>query len=100
MVLTPDGPRGPRYRLAPGVIKAAQVSRSPIGPLHMQFSRAIRLKTWDRFVIPLPFSRITITADEFLEVPRDLDDDALESLRAELEERMRAGVDDLDLEKK
>ncbi len=51
--LTPDGPRGPRYVLQPGVIKLAESSGAPIVPVHVTFSSAFRLKTWDRFVIPM-----------------------------------------------
>ena len=95
--ITPDGPRGPRYRLHPGLVKLAQVTRAPILGIHVHFGRAIRFKTWDRFALPLPFSRLTIIFDELLEVPRELDDDAFETKRVEVECMMRAGVDDLDL---
>ncbi|HJM65552.1 MAG: hypothetical protein CMN05_15035 [Roseibacillus sp.] len=97
VAVTPDGPRGPRYRLGPGLIKLAQVTRAPVMGVHVHYSRAIRLKTWDRFVVPLPFSKLTIIFDELLDVPRKLDDDAFESKRVEAENMMRAGVDDLDL---
>ena len=96
--VTPDGPRGPRYRLNPGVIKLAQVTQVPVMGFHVHFGAAIRLKTWDRFVIPLPFSKLTVIFDELLAVPRDLDDDGFEAKRREIEEMMRAGVDDLDLQ--
>lgn len=95
--VTPDGPRGPRYELSPGLVKLAQVTQAPVMGFHIHYSRAIRLKTWDRFVIPLPFSKLTITFDELISVPRALDDAALEEKRKEIEEMMRAGVDDLDL---
>lgn len=95
--VTPDGPRGPRYELQGGLLKVAQITRSPLMCLHVKFGWAIRLPTWDRFVIPLPFSKVTIVFDELLDVPRALDDDAFEARRVELEQRMRAGVDDLDL---
>ncbi len=97
VAVTPDGPRGPRYRLSSGLIKLAQVTRAPVMGVHVHYSRAIRLKTWDRFVIPLPFSKLTIIFDELLDVPRKLDDDAFESKRVEAESMMRAEVDDLDL---
>ena len=95
--VTPDGPRGPRYRLSPGLVKLAQVTGSSVMGVHVHYSRAIRLKTWDRFAVPLPFSRLTIIFDELLDVPRQLDDDAFETKRVEIENMMRAGVDDLDL---
>ena len=95
--ITPDGPRGPRYRLHPGLMKLAQLTRAPLVGIHVHFGCAIRLKTWDRFTLPLPFSSLTIIFDELLEVPRELDDDAFEAKRVELECIMRAGADDLDL---
>lgn len=96
--VTPDGPRGPRYELNGGLLKLAQITRTPLMCFHARFGLALRLKTWDRFVIPLPFSKVTVVFDELLDVPRTLDDDAFEALRRRIEEQMRAGVDDLDLE--
>jgi lysophospholipid acyltransferase (LPLAT)-like uncharacterized protein len=95
--LTPDGPRGPRYELQGGIVKLAQASGAPIVPIHVGFSSCWRLRSWDRMVIPRPFSRITVTFDEALAVPPDLADDAFETLRARLEERMRAATDDLHI---
>ena len=95
--VTPDGPRGPRYQLSPGLIKLAQVTRSPVMAVHIHFGSAFRLKTWDRFVLPLPFSKLTIIFDELLDVPRQMDDDAFEAKRIEVENVMRSGADDLDL---
>jgi lysophospholipid acyltransferase (LPLAT)-like uncharacterized protein len=59
IVLTPDGPRGPIYKAKPGVIYAAQKSKAPVIPMRWEASRCIRLKSWDRFCIPLPFSKVT-----------------------------------------
>ncbi len=95
--VTPDGPRGPRYELNPGLIKLAQLTHVPVMCFHVRYGCAVRLKTWDRFVIPLPFSKIFITFDELLDVPRELDDDGFEAKRCEIEERMRRSVDDLEL---
>lgn len=95
--ITPDGPRGPRYELNAGVLKLAQITRAPLMCFHATFDRAIRLKTWDRFVIPVPFSKVTLVFDELLEVPRGLADDAFEAKRRDIQERMRNGVDDLEL---
>ncbi len=95
--LTPDGPRGPRYELQGGIIKLAQATGAPIIPMHMVFSHCWRLKSWDRMVIPRPFSRVRVTFDEALAVPADLADDAFEALRGQLEERMRAATDDLHI---
>lgn len=92
--LTPDGPRGPRYELQPGVIKLAQSSGAPVIPIHVRFSSAWRLKTWDRFVIPKPFSRVMVTFAKPIPIPRELEDAAFENHRRNLQELMIAGTDD------
>lgn len=92
--LTPDGPRGPRYVVQPGFIKLAQTSGAPIIPIHLRFSSAWRLKTWDRFVIPKPFSRVVVTFAKPISVPRKLDDEAFEQERSRIETLMAAGTDD------
>jgi lysophospholipid acyltransferase (LPLAT)-like uncharacterized protein len=61
LAVTPDGPKGPRYSLGPGLILLAQTTGARILPVHVKFSRAIALKSWDGFRIPLPFSRLDIT---------------------------------------
>lgn len=60
VAITPDGPRGPARTFAPGALIAAQRSRSPILPVAAAADRAWRLGSWDRFVIPKPFARITV----------------------------------------
>jgi len=60
VAITPDGPRGPSRSFAPGALIAAQRSGAPVVPVGMSVSRAWRLKSWDRFVVPKPFARITV----------------------------------------
>ncbi|MEO7932082.1 MAG: lysophospholipid acyltransferase family protein [Chthoniobacterales bacterium] len=60
LIITPDGPRGPIYTLSPGVLLLAQKTGAPILKTHVAFSNSRRLKSWDRFHIPLPFSKVTI----------------------------------------
>ena len=71
-IITPDGPRGPRFVFKPGAILLAQMSGRPMLPLAYAASRAI-LFHWDRFVIPLPFSRIVVAVGAPRRVPRTLD---------------------------
>ncbi len=94
VAITPDGPRGPRYRASAGIIKLAQSSGRPIMPMHATFSSAWRLKSWDRFVIPKPFSRVRVSFGELIEVPRVLDDAAFEAERHRVEAILLAGTDD------
>src|SRR3954462_14980708 len=61
IAITPDGPRGPARKFAPGALVAAQRSHAPILPVVAVADRAWHLKSWDRFMIPKPFARITIS---------------------------------------
>jgi lysophospholipid acyltransferase (LPLAT)-like uncharacterized protein len=92
--LTPDGPRGPRYQLQPGAIKLAESSGAPIVPVHVRFSSAWRFKSWDRFVIPKPFSRVEVTFAEAIQVPRGMDPAAFEAARLHLQSLLVNGTDD------
>ncbi len=58
--VTPDGSRGPKYQAKSGALLIARASRSPVILLSFSYSWAIRLKSWDQFVIPLPFSKIRV----------------------------------------
>jgi len=93
LAITPDGPRGPRYKIQPGVISLAQLTGLPIIAISWDFAWKITMRSWDRFQIPLPFSRGTLRATEPLDVPRDSSDEQREALRQELERRL-AGISD------
>ncbi len=56
--ITPDGPRGPMYTVEPGVLVVARRNQAPMILFGAEFTRAWRLRSWDRFYIPAPFSRI------------------------------------------
>jgi lysophospholipid acyltransferase (LPLAT)-like uncharacterized protein len=58
VLVTPDGPRGPVYQVSQGIIFLAQKSGASIVPIHMEYSSAWRLKSWDRFVVPRPFAKL------------------------------------------
>jgi len=58
VLVTPDGPRGPVYQVSQGVVFLAQKSGAPVVPIHMEYSRCWRLKSWDRFVVPWPFATL------------------------------------------
>lgn len=95
LAITPDGPRGPKYSLGPGAVFLAQKTGVPIMPLHARYHRAIRLKTWDNFAIPLPFSRVDITMDPYLTIDPEAPDLEAERLRLEELLRLRAEQDDI-----
>lgn len=83
LAITPDGPRGPKYSLGPGAVFLAQKTGVPIMPLHARYQWAIRLKTWDNFAIPLPFSRVDIVMDPYLTIDPEATDLEAERLRLE-----------------
>ncbi|HEY3785016.1 MAG TPA: lysophospholipid acyltransferase family protein [Steroidobacteraceae bacterium] len=87
-VITPDGPRGPRFRFKPGAILLAQISGRPILPMAYAASRAWLIK-WDKFVIPMPFARIVIAIGPPRYVPRVLDATTMQSLQTDMEAELR-----------
>lgn len=91
--VTPDGPRGPRAELQSGVVKLAQLTGAPVMPVHVRYSHCWRLKTWDGFMIPRPFSSVEVTFDELQSVAETSDDDAFEKERARLELVLRGASD-------
>lgn len=92
--LTPDGPRGPRYQLQSGVIKLAEATGAPVIPVHVRFSAAWRLKTWDRFVIPKPFSRVEVTFAQAIHLPAGMTASEFENARLQIQSLLVNGTDD------
>jgi lysophospholipid acyltransferase (LPLAT)-like uncharacterized protein len=90
VVTTPDGPRGPSRELKAGTVLLAQLSGVPIVPMSFAASRAWRLSSWDRFIVPHPFSRLAAVVGEPIAVPADLDDEGREAKRCEVEAAIRA----------
>ena len=88
-VITPDGPRGPRFKFKPGALLLAQMSARPILPMAYAASRAWLIK-WDKFVIPWPGARIAIAIGEPVYVPRVTDAATLERLQGEMEQRLKS----------
>ena len=89
VAITPDGPRGPRYHLNPGVVKLAQVTGGTVMPMHIEYSRCWRLKSWDGFMIPKPFTKVTITFDAVHTVRPTTDEVEFEAERGRLEQALR-----------
>ena len=85
IAITPDGPRGPKYKLAAGVIRLASLTGARILPLTVSYENAWRLKSWDRFFIPKPFSKVRVTLGEFETMAADLDGDAFDAERERIE---------------
>jgi len=88
VVMTPDGPRGPVYKMQDGIIQLAKVTGHPIVPFSTFTHWKIRLKSWDRLQIPLPFTRCDVSYGDPIWVPREASDAELEVLRVKLENAM------------
>lgn len=82
--ITPDGPKGPRQRVKPGIIHVAKLGRVPILPVTYAVKRRWVAGSWDRFVIALPFNRIYLTVGQ----PLDVTDLTVEAASAALEVSM------------
>jgi lysophospholipid acyltransferase (LPLAT)-like uncharacterized protein len=83
-IFTADGPRGPIYRTKMGPIKLAQLTGAPIGVFHLEPERAWTLNSWDRFLIPKPFTRICVSWAQWTHVPEGLPAEQFESKREDL----------------
>jgi lysophospholipid acyltransferase (LPLAT)-like uncharacterized protein len=88
LAITPDGPRGPRRRVQPGLVYLAARTGLPIVPVGIAYRRAWRLKSWDRFAIPLPGSAAACVTGEPISVPEEVDRDRLEDYRLRVEEAL------------
>jgi lysophospholipid acyltransferase (LPLAT)-like uncharacterized protein len=86
---TPDGPRGPRYRVQPGLVLVAKRTGAAILPMTFGAQRKRALPSWDAFVLPLPFSRVVVIYGEPIYVPTNASTADLEVKRREVETSLR-----------
>ena len=93
VVITPDGPRGPAYELGPGIIFLAQKSGAPVLPVNMEYSSCWRLKSWDRFILPRPFSKVRVIIGQSHHVRSTSTPDEFETERLRLQDAMMALVE-------
>lgn len=89
LAITPDGPRGPRYSVQEGVMSLAQLTGLPVVPFCYNLDWKLQLSSWDRFQIPLPFSRCQMSFGPAIRLPREASDSEREILRQKLECEMR-----------
>jgi lysophospholipid acyltransferase (LPLAT)-like uncharacterized protein len=88
VVITPDGPRGPAYELGSGIIFLAQKTGAAVVPVNMEYSSCWRLKSWDRFILPCPFSRERVILGLPHQVAQTSTDEAFEHERMRLQDAM------------
>jgi lysophospholipid acyltransferase (LPLAT)-like uncharacterized protein len=86
--VTPDGPRGPRRRVQPGLVYLAAKTGLPIVPGGLAFGRAWRLRSWDRFALPHPWTTAACVTTEPIAVPPDVRKGQLEAYRLRVEEAL------------
>ncbi len=93
-----DGPQGPKGVVKPGLVRLAQLSRGVILPIYISVDRAWVTRSWDRCLIPKPFSQVLVRFGDFIDVPEQMDSEAFEALRLEVEKRIIEGhaQDDLN----
>jgi lysophospholipid acyltransferase (LPLAT)-like uncharacterized protein len=90
LAITPDGPRGPCYVVQEGIVALAQLTSLPIVPASAYLNWKVRPKSWDRFQIPVPFSRCEVIFGPTISVPRQADDAERERLRQQLEQTLKS----------
>ena len=88
LAITPDGPRGPRRQVQPGLIYLASRTGLPIVPMGLAFRRAWRMRSWDRFALPHPWSAASCVTTEPIHVPEGVGREQLEHYRLQVEEAM------------
>lgn len=84
IAITPDGPRGPRHSVADGIVALAQKTNSKIVVFNYQSTNFWQLKSWDKFVVPKPFSKITFFADKVLDISQMNGEEAKEFIKGQM----------------
>jgi lysophospholipid acyltransferase (LPLAT)-like uncharacterized protein len=91
-----DGPQGPPHIIKPGLVSLAQQTGAAICPGYISYEKPWVFNSWDRFLIPKPFSRVLLRAGDFIFVPKELDETAFEKARLDIEHRMIEGYAEAD----
>ena len=89
-IFTADGPRGPIYQSKLGPIKLAQLTGAPIGCFHLEPEKAWIARSWDRFQIPKPFTKIVVSWGHWTFVSEEATNEELEPLRAQLDRNLES----------
>jgi lysophospholipid acyltransferase (LPLAT)-like uncharacterized protein len=93
IVITPDGPRGPAYKLGSGIVFLAQKSGASVLPMNLEYSRCWRLGSWDRFIIPQPFSKVRVLISRPHHVNQTGTPEEFETERRRVQEAMMSLVE-------
>ena len=90
--ITPDGPRGPKEIVSEGIIKIAKTSKVPIIPIGFWSSKNFKLKSWDSFLITLPFSKCSFVWNKPLEIPYNIQENQIQHYQKLLQEKINQSV--------
>jgi len=93
IALTPDGSRGPRYKMKSGALWFAASSKSPILPMHIESTRQWVFNSWDKHCFPKPFSTIHVSFGAPIQVERESLENDMETTLNGVEQKMMANVD-------
>jgi lysophospholipid acyltransferase (LPLAT)-like uncharacterized protein len=93
-----DGPTGPKGVVKPGLMAMAQVTGAPIFPVIISAEKAWVMRSWDRFLVPKPFSTVTIRWADPVLVPRGTRSDQLEEIRKQVEGLLLKAHTEADLQ--
>ena len=89
LCVTPDGPVGPRHQMKMGAVRSAQRTRVPLFLVGIAAERKKELRSWDRFEIPMPFSKVSVRYSEPVLVPEELRDQALDDFLAATQHQLQ-----------
>jgi lysophospholipid acyltransferase (LPLAT)-like uncharacterized protein len=92
----PDGPRGPRYKLQPGIIILAKKTGYPIIPCTYSAEKIKIFSSWDRFILPYPFTRCKVAYGDPVYVPETLDKSSYKFFENKLEKELCQLTDETD----
>jgi len=96
LIFAVDGPTGPIYEVKPGALFVAKKADAFIVPVSFSYKPAIVFKSWDRYMLPLPFAKATMVFAEPFRPSRDLSDDIVESERLRLQETINRLTSEAD----
>lgn len=96
IAITPDGPRGPLQKLKRGVLTASQQTGLPILPMACAATRAWWFESWDRFLVPKPFSTVFVRYGEPVLIPADCDDNGLLAYEQQVEHALNELTESVD----
>ena len=92
-MITPDGPRGPAYKLGAGIIFLAQKTGANVIPVNMEYSSCWRIRSWDRFIVPRPFAKVRVIIGSPHRVRSTSTPEEFEAERLRLQQAMMALVE-------